>query len=95
MSIEMYLCLCSFSLFLSMVFALIYSQWRWIKEQKQFLIDAYVAIEKLQDRLMAKNFNEFKSWQPPFEPLTPSEPFDDFDDSVAGTISGEEKPTDA
>ena len=63
----------------------------WLKES---IVKKDKIIADMQDRILSKSHEEYKMWS---EPNTPPPPIaeEEFDDSRAGTVSGEESPLNA
>ena len=94
MNIELYVIMLLGGLFLVTVISIIFAQRSWIRQQRQFLLDSYATIEKLQDRIMAKSFDQYKMYEqikesPKTLPIL-TELDDGFNEEAVGKITGEE-----
>jgi len=91
MNTDMYIGVVFGGLFLAMVFVLVFSQRSWIKTQREALLHSHARIEQLQDRLMAKSFDQYKMYSQEPAPTPLFEMEEEFDDSAVGKVIGEEK----
>jgi len=73
MNIEQYVIPFLGVLFLLTGILLLAAQRSWIKSQNKALQKAYTTIEKLQDRLMSKNFDQYKMYDQPVKEYIPPE----------------------
>ena len=95
MNVEIYVFSILCGLFLLIVILLFEIQRSWIKTQERYLKNAHATIEKLQDRLMSKNFDQYKMYDQPIKEYIPPEPEEEMDEFAVGKISGEEIIPDA
>jgi len=95
MNIELYIGVFLVAFSILMLFIVIFTQRSWIQTQKEALLKSYATIEKLQDRLMSKNFDQYKMYDQPVKEYIPPEPEEEMDEFAVGKISGEEIIPDA
>ena len=89
MNIEFYIGAFLAAVSLLMIYLVIFTQRSWIKTQKEALLKSYATIEKLQDRLMSKNFDQYKMYDQPVKEYIPPEPEEEMDEFLELVRSGE------
>ena len=95
MNIEIYIGAFLVAFSILMLFMVIFTQRSWIQTQQGALLNSYATIEKLQDRLMSKSYDQFKMYDQPVREYIPEEPEEVMDEFAVGKISGEEIIPDA